>query len=405
MFLDFFYTLRRHGVRVSPTEWLALQDALSRGLGTASLAHFYQLTRALLVKSEALFDHFDLAFAEHFEGVEAPAEIKEQFWEWLQDPANLIRLLDLDHERLRRLFPDQVDFDRLRELFEKRLKEQTERHDGGDRWVGTRGRSPFGAYGEHPAGIRVGGQSMSRSAVKVAAERRFRNYRADITLDTRQIRLALRALRNLAREGEEELDLPGTIDGTCRNGGEIDIRFERSRRNTVKLLLLMDAGGSMTPHTRLVSLLFSAAHSSRHFKSFQHFYFHNCVYDHVYPDIERGQRVRTADLLRNNDRDVKLALVGDACMAHTELTSPGGAIDYWENNRTPGIEWLKRLRRHFECAAWINPDPARYWDHYTVAAIGNVFPMFELTLEGIDAAVRALKARPQHPAGLPGAAR
>ncbi|RLC91654.1 MAG: VWA containing CoxE family protein, partial [Chloroflexi bacterium] len=273
MFTDFFYLLKRKKVPVSITEWMTLMEALSRGL-ISNLDDFYYLARAILVKSEAYFDEYDLAFQEYFTGIESPAEIHQKFLEWLKDPIN--RELLTDEEKA---LYDMMDLDELIREFEKRLAEQTEQHDGGSYWIGRGGTSPFGHSGSHPAGIRIGGQSRGRGAIQIAQERRFRNYRNDLTLDVRQIKMALRRLRQLSRIGpEDELDLDETIDATAQNAGEIEMRWTRSRKNAVKLLLLMDVGGSMEPFAHVCSQLFSAAHSSSHFKDLQYYYFHNCIY-------------------------------------------------------------------------------------------------------------------------------
>jgi hypothetical protein len=284
-----------------------------------------------------------------------------------------------------------MDFDELLREFEKRLKEQTEQHDGGGYWIGRGGTSPFGHSGYHPAGIRIGGESRGRHAIQIAQERRFRNYRSDLTLDVRQIKMALRGLRQLSRIGpEDELDLERTIDATSKNAGEIEMIWTRSRKNAVKVLLLMDVGGSMEPFALLCSQLFSAAQSSSHFKDFQYFYFHNCIYDNLYQDIERMEPVSTEHLLRILEPEYKAVLVGDARMAPQELMERYGAINYYERNDIPGIIWLKRIAEHFTHSVWLNPDTPRFWEHPTVQMIGKLFPMFELTIDGLGQAVKKL---------------
>jgi len=385
MFTDFFYILKKRRVPVSITEWMTLMEALSRGY-ISNLDEFYYLARAILVKSEAHYDHYDVAFQEYFKGIEAPAEISEQILEWLKDPINRMTLTEEEQA----LF-DKMDFDELLREFEKRLKEQTGQHDGGGYWIGRGGTSPFGHSGYHPAGIRIGGQSRGRRAIQIAQERRFRNYRSDLTLDVRQIKMALRGIRQLSRIGpEDELDLEKTIDATSRNAGEIDLVWTRSRKNAVKLLLLMDVGGSMEPFALLCSQLFSAAHSSSHFKDSQYFYFHNCIYDNLYQDIERQEAISTDHLLRTMEPDYKVVLVGDARMAPYELMEQYGAINYFERNDAPGIVWLKRISEHFTHCVWLNPEIPRFWIHPTVQLIGKLFPMFELTLDGLGQAVKKL---------------
>ncbi|ETW93710.1 MAG: hypothetical protein ETSY1_38030, partial [Candidatus Entotheonella factor] len=322
MFLDFFYNLRRHRIPVSITEWMALMRALSEGFAHASLERFYVLARALLVKDVGFYDAYDLAFKETFQGIETPAEIVDEILNWLQDPK---ALEGLTPEQLAML--PKLDLEALRELFAERLKEQQERHDGGNRWIGTGGTSPFGNNGKNPAGIRVGGEGGQRSAIQVAEDRRYQNYRHDRTLDIRQTQMALKKLRYLQRIGaEEELNLDETIDQTCRNGGEIELIFSPPRKNNSKVLLLMDAGGSMLPYTNVMEQLFSAAHQMTHFKDFQYYYFHNCVYEQVYTDIRMNKKTSVQALLRTLDADYKVILVGDAYMAPEELTAPGGAI-------------------------------------------------------------------------------
>jgi uncharacterized protein with von Willebrand factor type A (vWA) domain len=385
MFTDFFYTLRKRKVPVSVTEWMTLMEALDKNCIT-NLDEFYYLARAILVKTETHYDHYDVAFQEYFKGIEGPADISEQILEWLKAPLDRTTLTQAE----RALF-DSMDLDELIRELEKRLKEQTEQHDGGDYWIGRGGTAPFGHSGSHPAGIRIGGQSGGRHAIQVAQERRFQNYRSDLTLDVRQIKMALRGLRELNRIGpEDELDLDKTIQATCKNAGDIEFVWTRSRKNAVKVLLLMDVGGSMQPFARLCSLLFSAAHSSSHFKDFQYFYFHNCIYDNLYRDIERRDAISTEHLLRTLEPDYKVVLVGDASMATEELTDRYGAIYYYQRNDTPGILWLKRIADHFTHCVWLNPEKPDYWNHPTIQMTGKLFPMFELTLDGLGQAAKKL---------------
>jgi len=385
MFTDFFYILKSRKVPVSITEWMTLMEALDKGY-ISSLDDLYYLARAILVKSEAYYDQYDLAFQAYFQGLELPPDIPEKILDWLKDPINRMTL----SEEERALF-DMMDFDELLREFEKRLEEQTEQHDGGGYWIGRGGRSPFGHSGSHPAGIRIGGDSRGRGAIQVAQERRFRNYRSDLTLDVRQTKMALRRLRQLIRIGpEDELDLEETIDATAKNAGEIEMKWMRSRKNAVKVLLLMDVGGSMGPYAMLCNRLFSAAHSSSHFKDFQYYYFHNCVYENVYQDMERQEEVSTEHLLHTLEPDYKVILVGDARMAVQELTEKYGAIYYYHRNETPGIVWLKRIADHFSHSVWLNPEEPYYWNHPTVMLIGRLFPMFDLTLDGLGEAIRKL---------------
>jgi len=388
MFTNFFYTLKGKKVPVSITEWMTLMEALSKGY-ISNLDEFYYLARAMLVKSEGYYDQYDAAFQEYFKGIETPADISEQILEWLKDPVNRMTLTVEE----RAMF-DEMDFDELLRKFEERLKEQTEQHDGGNRWIGRGGTSPFGHSGYHPAGIRIGGESRGRHAIQIAQERRFRNYRNDLTLDVRQIKLALRELRQLNRIGsEDELDLEKTIDATCKNAGELEFIWRQTRKNAVKVLLLMDVGGSMDPFAQLCSQLFSAAHSSSHFKDFQYLYFHNCIYDRLYWDIERRAAVSTEQLLHVMEPDYKVILVGDARMATYELTQRYGAINYYEQNDTPGLIWLKRISDHFIHSIWLNPEAPYYWNYSTVIMIGKLFPMYELTLDGLNQGLKELVVR------------
>ncbi|MBM3119511.1 MAG: VWA domain-containing protein [Chloroflexi bacterium] len=385
MFTNFFYTLKEKKVPVSITEWMTLMEALSKGY-ISSLNDFYYLARAILVKSEAYYDQYDVAFQEYFKGIKAPVEITEQILNWLKDPFN--RLLLTDEERA---LLDIMDLDELLEELEKRLREQIEQHDRGAYWIGRGGISPFGHSGQHPAGFRLGGGGGGRSAIQIAEQRQFRNYRHDLTLDIRQIEVALKGLRQLNRTGpEDELDLDKTIDYTAKNAGDIELIWRRSRKNKVKLLLLMDVGGSMDPFAHLCSLLFSAAHRSTHFKDFQYYYFHNCVYDYVYKDIERRDSISTNHLLRIMEPDYKVILVGDAWMAPSELNSVYGAIYYYERNYKPGIARLKQIADHFTHCVWLNPESTNYWNEPTVLMIRKVFPMYELTIEGLQKAVKKL---------------
>jgi uncharacterized protein with von Willebrand factor type A (vWA) domain len=385
MFTSFFYTLRERKVPVSITEWMTLMEALSRGY-ISSLNDFYYLARAILVKSEAYFDHYDVAFQEYFKGIKGPPQISEEILNWLKDPLN--RLLQTEEERA---LLDSMDLDELLEELEKRLREQTEQHDGGDYWIGRAGTSPFGHSGQHPSGFRIGGGGGGRSAIQIAEQRQFRNYRHDVTLDIRQIEVALKGLRQFKRTGpEDELDLDKTIDATAKNAGDIEMIWRRSRKNKVKLLLLMDVGGSMDPFAHLCSLLFSAAHRSTHFKDFQYFYFHNCIYDYVYKEIERREAITIDHLLQNTEPDYKLILVGDAWMAPSELNSVYGAIYYYERNHKPGIVRLKQIADHFSHCVWLNPESTTYWNEPTVMMVRKIFPMFELTIEGMQQAVKKL---------------
>lgn len=398
MFTDFFYTLRKKGVPVTVTEWVSFMEALHGGYFQSSLNHLYYIGRAFLVKSEAYYDMFDLAFQEYFGGIASDPVILDKVMEWLENPQH--RLPKLSPEEMAEFqkkleeFKKEHDMEELMRQFRERLKEQKERHDGGGKWIGTGGTSPFGAYGYHPGGIRVGGESWMQSAAKVAEERRFKNYRNDIILDVRQTKMALKKLRELKREGsQEELDIPETIDKTAKEGGEIELVFNRSRENSIRLILLMDTGGSMLPYTQLCERLFSAATQANHFKELKYYFFHNCIYQDVYEDIANYKRVPTEKLFAQFHKGYKVVLVGDARMAYSELFDINGCIDYFSYNDTPGLEWLLKIKNHFPHSVWLNPTHKNFWGHYTVDTISKVFPMYELTVDGLKDAIKSLTGR------------
>jgi len=389
VFLDLFYRLREHGVPVAVQEWMMLMRAVALGQHGSSLSGFYHVARCCLVKSEVYFDVFDAVFASIYGGVEGELEVTEELMQWLEEPKDFEGLTDEQRAML-----EELSRDELLQRYLETLAEQDERHDGGGRWIGTGGHSPFGHGGEHPTGIRVGGPGRSRSAMKTIEERRYQAYRTDETLDLRNTKVALKRLRQLTRLGNpEELDLDETIDETCRQGGEIDLVFRAQKRNNVRLLLLMDVGGSMDPFFRPVSRLLTAMHEERGLRDFKAYYFHNCPYESVYsePQLYREYAVPTADLLRRFDERWKLLVVGDAAMHPHELMSGYGNIDPRMETETAGIVWLQRLAEHFDRCAWVNPEPLKAWDNTrTNTLIRRVFPMYELTVDGIEQAVSAL---------------
>jgi hypothetical protein len=391
MFLDLFYGLRDEGVPIGIQEWRSFLEALEKGLHGCDLLRFYHLGRACLIKSETYFDAYDRVFARVFKGIEGQFgdDVTAQVMEWLSNPENFQRLTDEQRAQLEMLSRDE-----LMRRFLETLQEQTERHDGGDKWVGTGGRSPFGNSGEHPSGIRVGGQSKNRSAMKVAEERKFKDYRTDQQLDVRQLKVSLRRLRQLTRTGlATELDLDETIDETCRNAGEIEFVFRAPRRNNVRLLLLMDVGGTMDPYFEPVSRLLTALHEYHGLRELKSYYFHNCIYDHVYTSgrLTRADAVPTADVLRRLDSRWKVAIIGDAAMHPAELLEAYGSIDPRKESPTPGIVWLQRIADHFERTAWINPDDRPYWNgSHTARIVQRLFPMFHLSVDGITEAMQAL---------------
>jgi uncharacterized protein len=386
MFIDFFFALRRAGIAVSITEWLTLMAALSSGLGASSMMGFYTICRATCVKSESLYDAYDRCFAEYFHGLEIPEGLEQKVLDWLSDPKI--------SERLAQMVPGQEpwDLERLRREFEQRLREQSERHDGGSHWVGTGGTSAFGHSGFHPGGIRVGGAGQGNSAAQVASQRRFRDLRRDQILDTRSLGMALKQLRILGRQGQaDELDLGQTIRDTAAAAGEIEVVMRPRRRNELKLLLLLDVGGSMTPFTRLSEQLFTAMHQSNHFRALRTYYFHNCPYDYLFSSMTTGGAVLTKDVLQEIDASWNLFMVGDAAMHPYELTAVGGAIDYFFHNEQPGTWWLHHLRQRVPKSVWLNPREEAAWDIPSIQVVKDIFPdMFPLSVAGLEAASRFL---------------
>lgn len=396
MFIDFFYLLRARGLSVSLDEWLCLIDALDKGLAANSLMEFYYLCRNVLVKCEADYDKFDMAFAEYFQGVEGVSDIPEELWKWLNE-----RELERDMDD-RPESAAEYDFDTLMEMFKERLSEQTEKHDGGSYWIGTGGTSAMGHGGYNPAGIRVGGYSRHKSAVKVAGERNFRDFRQDQALDSRQFQMAFRKLRQFSTRvdaAKTELDIEGTIDATCNNAGLLTLVYEKPRKNTVKLLLLIDSDGSMAPYTRLCNQLFHAVHQSTHLKDLKIYYFHNCVYDYLFttPACRHGQWVETDWVFSNLDSEYKVIFVGDAAMSPYELVLRGGNQDWSMYNEEPGLAWLEKFRQRYKKCIWLNPIKEDRWKWArgarSIAMIGEVFPMFELTLDGLDKGIQKLLVR------------
>ncbi len=387
MLTTFFYKLREYKVPVSITEWMTFMEALSKGLAYSDLNTFYALSRSLLVKDVAYYDAFDRVFAHVFKDADISPALRDDIEEWLKTPIDVLNLSEEERKLL-----EALDFEKLKEEFEKRLKEQDERHDGGNRWIGTGGTSPFGNSGVNPAGVRVGGEGGMRSAVQIATQRRFQNYRKDLVLDVRQMKVALKKLRALERVGPADvLDLDESIDRTCKNAGELELIFQPERKNRTKLLLLMDSGGSMQPYARLVSRLFSAASQMKHFKEFKYFYFHNCIYEHVFEDIYLDERIPTGRLFQDFDASWKVILVGDAAMAPYELSARHGAIYYYHMNDIPGAIWLKRIADHFRKVAWLNPIPQHQWWSSTIHSIADIFPMYTLSIKGLEDAIARLR--------------
>jgi uncharacterized protein with von Willebrand factor type A (vWA) domain len=386
MFINLFHALKRLGVPVTLNEWMLLQKALSENLADSSLTRFYHLARAIFVKTEAHFDKYDQAFLECFGHIESNEELLRIIEE------KLLRMPPLELTEEEKQMVEKLNLEELRSRFLDQLKSQDDKpHVGGNKAIGVRGRSPYGAWGYNPAGVRVGQhESRMHSAIQIAEKRDFKNYRDDITLDTRSIKTVLSYIRQVVREGpKDSLDVDGTIDATCRNAGELEFIWDRAKKKRIKLMLLMDAGGTMTPHTELVSRLFSAAKDI--VKDLQFYYFHNCIYQELYTDIGQMTAVSTRKILDQTNRNYKVILVGDAYMAPSELLSPNGAIDYWYRNDRPGIEWLIDIRKRFRKVIWLNPEPSTWWSSVpSTRMIRKVFPMYELTLEGMRSGARAL---------------
>src|SRR4249920_3509191 len=388
MLIDFFLKLKSHKLPVSIKEYLTLLEAMDKKVIGPSIDEFYYLSRTALVKDEANFDKFDRAFAEFWEGVETIPGIEAQIpLEWLLKQVELT-LSEEEKKQIQAL----GGWEKLMETLKQRLEEQKGRHQGGNKWVGTGGTSPFGAYGYNPEGIRIGqDKSRNRSAVKVWDQREYRNLDDSVELGTRNIKVALRRLRKFAREGApEEFDLDNTISSTARKA-YLDIHMRPERRNAIKVLMLMDIGGTMDDHIKLAEELFSA--SKTEFKHLEFFYFHNCLYDFVWKDNHRrhSERTKTWELLHKYGHDYKLIFVGDATMSPYEILQPGGSVEY--NNEEPGAEWLQRLTRAFPKYAWINPEPQGVWQYrQSISIVQQLMNqrMFPLTLAGLEGAMRLL---------------
>ena len=391
MLIDFFQTLRAAKLPVSIREFLTLLEALKAGViddeAGPSVDRFYILARTTLVKDEVHFDKFDRAFSAYFKGVEMLTDFTQDVpLDWLKKTLDL----ELSPEEKARI--EKMGWDELMETLRKRLEEQQGRHEGGSKWIGTGGTSPFGHGGHNPQGIRIGGPGRNRSAVKVWEQRAYRDYDDSLELGTRNIKVALRRLRRFAREGAAtELDLDDTIHATAANAGLLDIRLVPERHNKVKVLLLMDVGGTMDEHIHRVEELFSAAKSE--FKHLEFYYFHNCVYDFVWKNNRRRytEKFPTWDIIRKYNKDWKLVFVGDATMSPYEITQAGGSVEY--HNEEPGAEWLQRLTHAFPKSVWINPEPQGVWGYrQSVAMIEQIMAhrMYPLTLAGLEQAMRQL---------------
>ncbi|MFX0081192.1 MAG: VWA domain-containing protein [Candidatus Hodarchaeota archaeon] len=456
MFVEFFYYLKER-LPVSITEYMTLIEALNKGL-IHNMVEFYYTSRSILCKNEHHFDIFDISFANFFKNamIQFPEDFKQEIWEWLEKPITLSELIeglelllkeyqqyltvvDLQEllQDLLEKYADQLEgkllanvpddikeeifkwlqqninmlatdaafqdmasqFSSLEDLqkrLEELMQEQDEEHNFGDHFIGTQGTSPFGHSGQNPMGMRIGGGAGMRTAVQIAEKRIFKDYRKDIVLDTRQIKIALKRLKKLEEIGkQDELNIDETIDKTAKNGGEIEIVFDKRRKNDVKILLLMDVGGSMTPYAHLVNLLFSAANNMSHWKDFKYYYFHNCIYETLYFNAKRNpnEAIEFNDFIRKYDSKYKVVIVGDAAMASWELTEKYGSIYYYHRNEMPGIYYIKELANHFKNGiVWLNPELIRpEWSPWTRKIISSVIPMFDLTIDGIEEAMNYLR--------------
>jgi uncharacterized protein len=390
MLINFFLTVREAGVPASVKEYLTLCEVMKAGLAHGSVDDFYVLARATLVKDEAHFDKFDRAFGQYFKGVESldealAATIPE---EWLKKLAERI-FTEEEKAQVQAL----GGWEKLMQTLKERLGEQKERHQGGNKWIGTNGTSPFGAYGYNPEGVRIGqSESRHRRAVKVWDQREFRNYDDDAELGVRNLQLALRRLRKFARQGAaEELDVDGTVRATADNAGWLDIKLVPERHNTVKVLLFLDVGGSMDDHVMQVEQLFTAAKTE--FKHLEHFYFHNCIYERVWRDarLRHNETIPTWDVLHKYGHDYKLVIVGDAAMSPYEILQPGGSVEHW--NEEAGSVWMQRLLNVYSNAVWINPSPQPHWAYtqstkLLLELMGQ--RMYPLTVAGLENAMREL---------------
>lgn len=396
MFIAFFLDLRKAGLPVSITELLSLLSALEKRISSFDIEAFYYLSRTALVKDERYYDRFDQAFAETFNGLEHDHSLEEVFSqipeEWLRKQAEKL-LSEEEKQKIHSL----GGWEELMETLKKRLEEQKEEHHGGSKWIGTGGTSPFGAYGYNPEGVRIGQhESRHRRATKVWDKREFKNLDDSVELNTRNIKVALRKLRKFARQGsEEELDLDDTIRSTASNAGYLDLKMVPERHNAIKVLLLLDIGGSMDDHIRICEELFSA--SKTEFKHLEHYYFHNFTYEYLWKDNKRrfDEATPTTEVINRYPSDYKIIFVGDASMSPYEITYPGGSVEHW--NEETGAVWMERLLTAFPSAVWLNPDPERNWDRrpsnkITRELIGD--RMYSLTLEGLESAIQSLLRKP-----------
>ncbi|HKM04208.1 MAG TPA: VWA containing CoxE family protein [Lachnospiraceae bacterium] len=389
MFSKFHSMLKEKGLNISLSEWITLQEALDKGLCNSSLTQFYYVARMILVKSETEFDKFDMAFEEFFKGVQSEHSLTKNMEEWLdkQDINDLLK--ESDKQWLSNMEEMQIDKDDVKQKFQERLKDQDSEHNGGSYWIGTMGKSSFGNTGGNVGGIRVGGSTGYQSAFQVVGAKKYKDFRDDRMLDNRQFQLALRKLRQFSTKldiPKTELDIDGTIDKTCNNGGCLQIVMEKPRKNAVKLLLIMDSGGTMIPYTQLLNELFQSVNKSNHYKDVKTYYFHNCIYSKLYktPECENGDWVDTEWMFRNLDRNYKVIIVGDAAMAPEEFYSTSGNYR-GPNGGMAGVDWLLLMKKNYNNIIWLNPKMAignAPWREVETA-IKEIFPMYQLTVAGL----------------------
>ena len=392
MIIRFFYALRAVGLKPGVQQLLTLAEAMKKGLHQQTLDGFYRLARCTLITDVSDFDRFDQVFAAFFAGVEKAAEeLKDTLFDWLRKVQEG-EIPQLSPEE-RELF-EKMDFEELDRMFQALLKEQDEEHNLGSKWIGTGGKSPFGHSGAPRPGFRIGGQGRHRKALQVAQERRYRDYRHDRMLDIRQYAVALRKLRQFGRDdGEEVLDIDATIEATTKQGGELELVERKPRKPTMRVILMMDVGGTMDPFIHQVEGLFSAASQASHFREFRAYYFHNCMYGKVFEDAAFRNPVSLTDLYRSCDRNYRLIIVGDAMMAPYELVANKYAFYFGPPQEERGWDSLVNLRERFPRSVWLNPEPKKYWHGRTLDKIKTLYPMYCLTLEGLEEAISSLRGQ------------
>jgi hypothetical protein len=399
MFTSFFYALREAGLKVTLSEWLTLQQALSMGMCHSSLTEFYYLARMILVKSETDFDKFDMVFEATFKAAAMETEVSKNMLAWLDKPEMNDLLQESEKQWLNKVEEIKVDKEDVEEKFKQRLRDQDSEHNGGSHWIGTMGKTSFGNTGGNIGGVRVGGATGYQSAFSVIGARKYRDFRDDRVMDNRQFTQALRKLRQFSAKldiPKTELDLDGTIDETCNHGGMLHIVMEKPRKNSVKLLLLMDSGGTMIPYTTLLNDLFQSVTKTNHFKEVKVYFFHNCIYSKLYktPECENGDWIDTEWMFKNLDSDYKVIIVGDAAMAPEELYSESGNYR-GPNGGLSGMDWLLQLKKHYKKIVWMNPKMAPGHAPWREAetAIKEIFPMYKLTVDGLNQAMIKLMMR------------